>query len=205
MKHLMVDLETMGNGSQAAIIGIGACFFDPVTGQIGETFSRNVTLQSSVDEGLKMDVSTVEWWLKQDDDARAIFQRSGYPLPEVLQEFLDFIPERLRRSVQLWGNGASFDNVILENAFDVCGLKAPWAFWNHRDVRTIVELGRTILGIDPKRDFFFDGVKHDALSDAVHQARYVSAIWGELQGAVDLARTVEGGKAEKELALHFRE
>ncbi|WP_448215285.1 3'-5' exonuclease [Endozoicomonas sp. 2B-B] len=205
MKHLMVDLETMGNSNQAAIIGIGACFFNPATGDIGETFSRNVTLQSSADEGLKMDVSTIEWWMKQDDDARAIFQRSGSPLPEALLEFFDFIPERLRRSVQLWGNGATFDNVILENALMACDMTTPWEFWNHRDVRTIVELGRTILGIDPKRDFPFEGVKHDALSDAIHQAKYVSAIWGELQGAVDLARTVQGGKAEKDLALHFRE
>lgn len=29
MKNLMIDLETMGNSSNAAIVAIGACFFEP--------------------------------------------------------------------------------------------------------------------------------------------------------------------------------
>lgn len=29
MNHLMVDLETMGNGPYAPVISIGAVFFDP--------------------------------------------------------------------------------------------------------------------------------------------------------------------------------
>ncbi len=32
MNHLMVDLETMGNGPYAPVISIGAVFFDPNTG-----------------------------------------------------------------------------------------------------------------------------------------------------------------------------
>lgn len=54
-------------------------------------------------------------------------------------------------------------------------------FYNERDVRTIVDLGQSI-GFDPKRDMPFDGIKHDALADAIHQARYVSAIWQLLTG-----------------------
>ena len=35
MNHLMVDLETMGNGPYAPVISIGAVFFDPNTGETG--------------------------------------------------------------------------------------------------------------------------------------------------------------------------
>lgn len=35
MKHVMLDLETMGNGPRAAIVSIGAVFFDPLTGELG--------------------------------------------------------------------------------------------------------------------------------------------------------------------------
>jgi hypothetical protein len=36
------------------------------------------------------------------------------------------------------------------------------------------------LGFDPKRDMPFDGVAHNALADAHHQVKYVSAIWQRL-------------------------
>jgi hypothetical protein len=55
-------------------------------------------------------------------------------------------------------------------------LSVLWKFWHERDVRTVVELGRSILGYDPKRDMPFDGAVHNALEDAQHQVKYVSAI-----------------------------
>lgn len=59
------------------------------------------------------------------------------------------------------------------------GQPVPWQWWNDRDVRTIVELGKAI-GFDPKRDMPFKGTRHNALDDAIHQAKYVSAIWKKL-------------------------
>ena len=82
----------------------------------------------------------------------------------------------------MWGNGAGFDNVILRSAYVACGLIVPWKHWNDRDVRTIVDLGRTLLGFNPKKEMPFEGVRHCALDDAKHQARYVSAIIQQLAG-----------------------
>lgn len=48
MNHLMVDLETMGNGPYAPVISIGAVFFDLKTGETGEDFSVNISLESSM-------------------------------------------------------------------------------------------------------------------------------------------------------------
>ena len=36
------------------------------------------------------------------------------------------------------------------------------------------------IGFDPKRDMRFEGTRHSALDDAIHQAKYVSAIWQKL-------------------------
>ncbi|WP_241168462.1 3'-5' exoribonuclease domain-containing protein, partial [Escherichia coli] len=33
---------------------------------------------------------------------------------------------------------------------------------------------------DPKRDMPFKGTRHNALDDAIYQAKYVSAIWKKL-------------------------
>ncbi|EJZ2263968.1 3'-5' exoribonuclease [Escherichia albertii] len=38
--HMMIDLETMGKNPDAAVISIGAIFFDPQTGDIGPEFSK---------------------------------------------------------------------------------------------------------------------------------------------------------------------
>ena len=53
MKQVMLDLETMGNGPTSAIIAIGAVAFD-MEG-ITSHFYRQVSLQSSMDAGLKCD------------------------------------------------------------------------------------------------------------------------------------------------------
>ncbi|EPP20563.1 ATP-dependent 26S proteasome regulatory subunit [Vibrio fluvialis I21563] len=44
----------------------------------------------------------------------------------------------------------------------------------------MVDLGKSLLDFDPKRDMPFEGIRHDALSDAIHQAKYVSAIYQRL-------------------------
>jgi len=175
MKHIMLDIETMGNSSEAAIMSIGACYFNPSTGEVGETFHQHCSLQSSVNAGLIMDASTILWWMQQDDDARSKFYSNSSE--RCIKECLINLAAFIDSNCQVWGNGATFDNTIIKNAYKkALGYDAPWKFWNDRDVRTIVELGYQI-GIDPKRDLPFEGVKHDALADAIHQAKYVSVIW----------------------------
>ncbi len=180
MNHLMVDIETMGNGSNAAIMSIGACYFDPKTGEIGKTFHREINLASSAAYGCELDASTVIWWMDQDDAARAKFKRNG-KADGLLMVIADFMEFAKGFNTQVWGNGATFDNVIIKNAAAECSVDVSWKFWNDRDVRTIVELGK-VIGIDPKRDIPFEGVAHDALDDAKHQAKYVSIIWQALTG-----------------------
>lgn len=82
-------------------------------------------------------------------------------------------------TVQLWGNGCSFDNVILRRAYALTDTPFAVPFWNDRDVRTMVELGKSV-GINPRYDIPFEGDMHNALSDARHQVKYVSAIWKRL-------------------------
>ncbi|EGR0602050.1 3'-5' exoribonuclease [Vibrio cholerae] len=181
MKNLMIDLETMGNSSNAAIVAIGACFFEPSTGEIGAKFSRIISLESSQQFG-RIDASTVLWWMKQSGEAREVLNsREAVHIKQALHDFRQFTNDGLSQPL-VWGNGSSFDCVILKNTIIQClgEQYVPWQFWNERDVRTMVDLGKKLLGFDPKRDMPFEGVRHDALSDAVHQAKYVSAIYQRL-------------------------
>lgn len=183
MDHVMLDIETMGNGPEAAVMSIGACYFNPATGAIGETFHEHISLETSVKAGLKMDASTVIWWMGQSDAARSKFKDNGkqQPIGAALLKLQNFML-MYDDDVKVWGNGSTFDNAIIKNAYSKALLMdPPWAFWNDRDVRTVVEMGQAV-GFDPKRDMAFEGVKHDALADAIHQAKYVSLIWQKLTG-----------------------
>ena len=177
MNHLMVDLETMGNGPHAPVISIGAVFFDPNTGETGEEFSVNISLESSMRYRARPDASTILWWMEQSEEARKSLTSNTQELPTALSWLSEFIIKNANHKfVQVWGNGASFDCVILRNSYSLTGQPVPWQWWNDRDVRTIVELGK-VIGFDPKRDMPFKGTRHNALDDAIHQAKYVSAIW----------------------------
>ena len=181
--HLMVDMETMGNSPDAPIVSIGAVFFDPSTGNTGAEFYQVVSLESSMSFGMKPDASTIQWWLKQSSEARsAILVDEAMGLRESLELLADFIAENAANgshTVQLWGNGCSFDNVILRRAYALTDTPFAVPFWNDRDVRTMVELGKSV-GINPRFDIPFEGDMHNALSDARHQVKYVSAIWQRL-------------------------
>ncbi|CDO13992.1 3'-5' exoribonuclease [Klebsiella pneumoniae] len=178
--HVMVDLETMGKKHNAPIVAIGAVVFDPATGSIGESFYKVVCLESSVNWGAVIDPSTVIWWLKQSSEARsAIVNDDAIPLQDALLQFREFVSDNVAggsKKAQVWGNGASFDNSILRSSYDCIAEDYPWEYWNDRDVRTMVELGQAI-SFDPKTTIPFEGSRHKALADAIHQARYVSAIW----------------------------
>ncbi|WP_267449393.1 3'-5' exonuclease [Citrobacter portucalensis] len=70
-------------------------------------------------------------------------------------------------------------NIILRRAYALTDTPFAVPFWNDRDVRTMVELGKSV-GINPRFDIPFEGDMHNALSDARHQVKYVSAIWQRL-------------------------
>jgi hypothetical protein len=163
MKHVMVDLETLGNGSNAVIIAIGAVEFD--LNGLGREFYMTVDPQSCVDAGLKMDVSTVMWWLQQSTEARAAFKKPGVPLEIALSEFASWYPA----GAALWGNGATFDNVILGNAYRALNGKQPWEFWNDRCYRTLKNL-------HPHIKMDRSGTYHNALDDAKSQALHAARI-----------------------------
>lgn len=183
MTHVMVDLETMGNNPEAPIIAIGAVFFDPGTGKTGEEFYQIVSLESAMEFGAKPDAATIIWWMKQSAEARAaITGGDAISLMDAIDNLDEFIHTNSANGikyVQLWGNGSSFDNVILRRAYEQVGAELSVPFWNDRDVRTIVELGK-VVGINPRYQIPFEGDMHNALADARHQVKYVSAIWQRL-------------------------
>ncbi len=175
--HLMIVLETMGKNPDAPIISIGAIFFDPQTGDMGPEFSKTIDLETA---GGVIDRDTIKWWLKQSREAQSAIMTDEIPLDDALLQLREFIDENSGEFfVQVWGNGANFDNTILRRSYERQGIPCPWRYYNDRDVRTIVELGKAI-DFDARTAIPFEGERHNALDDARYQAKYVSAIWQKL-------------------------
>ncbi|EMU5608997.1 3'-5' exoribonuclease domain-containing protein [Escherichia coli] len=175
--HLMIDLETMGKNPDAPIISIGAIFFDPQTGDMGPEFSKTIDLETA---GGVIDRDTIKWWLKQSREAQSAIMTDEIPLDDALLQLREFIDEKSGEFfVQVWGNGANFDNTILRRSYERQGIPCPWRYYNDRDVRTIVELGKAI-DFDARTAIPFEGERHNALDDARYQAKYVSVIWQKL-------------------------
>jgi len=167
----MIDIETLGREPGCSIVSIGCCRFD--AREVGETFGSSVSLTSCQDHGLEIDAETLEWWLSQSSEAREQLL-GGDDLPEVLRELNQFLAD----TDEVWANSPSFDLAILEAAFNACGTSAPWEFYEERDFRTIKNLAIS-HGIEQ------DGIEHDAVDDAVHQATVAASVLGEIQEADD--------------------
>lgn len=163
MIRVMVDLETFGSGSDSAICQIGAVDFG-LSGPLNAEFSVNVDAADCVKNGAGIEIPAVYWWLEQTPEARA----SLFPdrLTEVVA--LQALAKFWESADEVWSH-ATFDFVILMNAFKRNGINPRCGFRKSRDIRTLLALAPEA----PRTEV--NDVPHNALSDARYQAKYVAA------------------------------
>ena len=112
MKHVMVDIETLGTAPGSVIVSIGACRFNER--EIGsDRFYRPIDVMDSLMAGLTTDPATVGWWRMQDKDARAALV-PGRPLRETLLDFMKYV--QAVDDTHVWAKGPDFDLVLLAGA-----------------------------------------------------------------------------------------
>jgi exodeoxyribonuclease VIII len=163
--QVMIDLETMSTRSNAAICSIGAVKFTIESGIIG-TFYCTIEAQSCKNYGLHFSKETIEWWMRQNKEALKALTTNCIPLEDALTKFKEWYGEK---SLFTWGNGAGFDNVVLENAFIAINKQRPWRYWDDRCYRTLKNI--IVLPEDERQ-----GTHHNALDDAVHQTNHLLKI-----------------------------
>lgn len=173
MKHLMLDLETLGTAVDAVILSVGAVKFDLESDQIDdEGFYGSVSIESNLEASRKIDEDTLLWWLKQPAAAQQVFHEEKLPLEQVLIDLSDWLGDD---EWIVWAKGPSFDIAILEHAYRSFGLSTPWMHWNTRCVRTYMNLPGAKNVTVPD-----EGVKHNALSDAYKQVKIVQEVHKKL-------------------------
>jgi exodeoxyribonuclease VIII len=189
--QIMIDFETLSLKENAVLLSLGACMFDPDTGEIGYTFYCKIDPRTQ--PGRDISASTVIWWLGQDQAARdkvlssvaaadaladggddeKLYEAAALPINHVAMAFNGWV-ESLDVDVECWSNGA-VDHARLASMFEYSGFKNPIAFWDQRDYRTLKAMYPGI-----KADDY--GVAHDALDDAIKQAKHLCKIMAHTRG-----------------------
>lgn len=163
-RHVMIDIETLGTNPSAPVVSIGAVCFDK-NGLIGPEFYAECSIESAV-KGAKLNMSTIVWWLKQADAPRLKLANASGTSNEMWQAFVAWFPNRVEG---VWGNGATFDNVLVREALKREKIKCPWQFWSDRCYRTVKSMY-------PKVEMERVGDHHNALDDAKSQACHLIKI-----------------------------
>lgn len=171
MLNIMIDLETLDTEPTAAILSIGAVYFDE-TG-LGETFYGNISPESCKLFGLTESKATLAFWERQSEEAKQSLLKDINTLPWTLGNFYNFVTTN-KNKTKVWGNGSPFDNVILRNAYKACNITPPWRWWNDRCYRTF----NKEIPVDYESE---NELEHNALADAIYQAKKAVLILKKLK------------------------
>lgn len=203
--HIMLDLETWGKTPGSDIRSIGAVVFDPVTGFVAGVDAPalpsnrfyvacdNPQLDDPTGNDayvmkypLIREPETVQWWSEQSPEAQAAFE-NPVDLWKALYSFRywlwslspvgRFETSKPDETVRIWANDPQFDMSILEAAYRAVGLPHPWHYRAPRSFRTIVELSG--MSRDDMQQFN-TGTTHNALDDAISQAKIVCEAYKRL-------------------------
>ena len=172
--NIMVDLETVGVRPTSGILSIGAIPFD-LDGVMQDPFYRRIDLDDSIVLGFTMDDSTMKWWDSQDADTRNEAFNGSEGVRDAITDFAAYL--RKYGSPLIWGNGADFDNVLLNNHFLALNIEQPWQFYNNRCFRTLKALYPMITYVKPR-------IAHNALEDAKAQAVHAVRILNWIKGRI---------------------
>lgn len=171
--RVMLDIETLGTDPGATVLSVGAVAFDD-HGPTGETFHESVDVQSCQAAGLEIDAGTLAWWLNQTETAQDVLT-GGDDIKNVLTALTAWWPDD---ADEVWANSPAFDCRLLGATYAAVGLTEPWEYYQTRDVRTIRALPGAV-------ELDMDGTEHNALDDAMHQAREVAATLTAINTEVD--------------------
>lgn len=175
--HVMVDLETLGTNADAPIGAIGAVLFTFDDGVV-DRFYQRVDFQSCFNLGCHANADTIGWWMRQSDAARTeMFDPAErMEVRAALLQFKHWIDTAGcvfdPVSTQLggvWGNGAAFDNSILQFYAKKFLGEPLWKYSLDRCYRNEKATARE-LGIEWQRPEDLGDGYHQAMKDAGWQA-----------------------------------
>jgi exodeoxyribonuclease VIII len=179
-RHIMLDIETLGVDIDAPVISVGAVVFFPGSLEVSDSKQWNISdIDVQIDLGRKLNYPTVKWWLNQSKEAidKTFNSENAISTSEMLDQFHMFCLTDGGgnvwgyKNIFIWGNGNTFDNVIMRSLYKTFKKDYPAPYQNDLDLRTIKWLSRNNM---PHVDDV--GTGHNAVDDAMYQVNLLNAI-----------------------------
>ena len=183
----MVDCETLDIGERPVLLSIGAVVFNDQ--QIQDYFEYFINKETAISEGFTVSQSTLDWWDQQDPDARAYAFNGEGDIQEALKALVQFY--ELNECTEIRSKGSLADIRWINNALDYFGIERPWKYYKEFCFRTLLKSA-------PKFDMPFVGMPHNALDDAIHQAKQFIEI--KKMQATQQQLLIEQGQAFNEMS-----
>lgn len=173
MRHVMIDLETIGITPRAPILSIAAVEYT-LQGTVLDTFHAciDITSYDQLKPHFDIDYSTLKWWIGQPNVADVFM--GSVKIHDALSEFVRWFSKMDPDTTQLWCQGADFDFPVLKHAMEVHGMQVPWKFWNQRDTRTLYSI------VPRFSKPAIVGTAHNALDDCINQIACVAKAFKSL-------------------------
>ena len=172
MNNIMLDIETVANTNNTAVIQVAMIRFD-WTGKLGESLVVRLNLDEQLKKGLDANSSTLAWWA---DTNPKLFRSLLTENVESVSQALTKICQFINFNDYIWCH-ATFDIPILNNVLHKFGFKTPWAYKKCRDIRTLTELADLDL-----TQYNWDAEKtHDALDDCRFQVKYCCDAYNKMR------------------------
>ena len=212
MKHVMIDIETLGRNAGCVVLSIAAVEFNPLVPLeqlvkenntlnrdcvIVDSMSYNISVLSQLLDGAEIETATLDWWRKQGKEAQdALLHWQSGDMKTVLKNLRDFLMRGIDdvKDLTIWSQGTDFDISILRSLYyKYYGSDSePWSHTNIRDSRTLIfALGAVFGAKDPYTlvPSIPSLTNHNAVDDAIRAAcnvTYLSALFEDRMEGVEL-------------------
>ena len=161
MNRLMLDFETLDVAECPVILSMGVVVFNE--DGIVDSFFEKIDQHSCLDLGCTVSVDTLLWWEEQSDAAKKAAFGGTTNIGYAMGMLVDFYKKY--ECAEIWSKGSIADIRWANNILDKLRLQKPWKFWEEMCFRTY-------LKYSPKVDFQPVGEAHNALDDAMNQAKH---------------------------------
>jgi exodeoxyribonuclease VIII len=183
---MMVDIESFSTNVKAQVVSIGAFRFRLDTSDDLNTikdpersFYAVLDTEEQEADGRITDPDTMAWWDRQSMEARAVLREPFEEVKPALERFAEFA----RGVRRVWGNGNTFDNVIVRDLCNDYNVEYPVKYWGDLDMRTLKYLWNRLTNWAHKgKTKKTIGDAHNALDDARSQVMQLQEMYRDLKG-----------------------
>jgi hypothetical protein len=198
MKHLILDFETLSNDSfECAAFECSAFVFDldkmlsddpyGMKDVVDVKYFKLNSIEQIRDWDYKTSESTLDWWEKQSEEARASMKpkKSDLTLEEFTNQFIEYV--KLKGPVKYWwSRGNTFDGNIITRMFkslDKLNVLDKHLHWGKiRDTRTFIDalgefkLDNSFIPVVDEEFWKKAFVQHDSRWDVIADTLRIQAL-----------------------------